>query len=246
MRHVFETMGTVASLELPGVDTSNLESVAEVFLAAEVRFSLYRPDSELSRVATGDLALTAASQSLRDTYARALDWSRATDGAFTPNRPDGATDLNGIVKADAIEAAGQVLLAAGCRDWSLDVGGDILVSGSAPNGSPWVIGIADPHARGSLLCSVALEGGRQAIATSGSSERGDHIWRGGSSEPARFAQVTVVADDIVTADVLATAIVSGGPQSLDEVSARWSVDVLAVDRDGGLLATPGFRRALAA
>ena len=245
MRHRFETMGTVASLELPGVDTSNLDSITEVFRAAEDRFSLYRPESELSRVAAGELALTAASETLRDTYARALDCSRATDGAFTPNRPDGTIDLNGIVKAEAIEAAGQLLVAAGCPDWSLNVGGDILVSGYAPNGSPWVVGVADPLARGSLLCSVVLDGHRRAIATSGAAERGDHIWRGGSTAPTHFAQVTVVADDIVTADVLATAIVAGGAVSLDEITERWQVDVLTVGRNGGLLATPGLRHALA-
>jgi thiamine biosynthesis lipoprotein len=55
----------------------------------------------------------------------------------------------------------------------------------------------------------------------------------------------VVADDIVTADVLATAIVAGGEEMLTEACARWDIDVLAVQTDGGLRATPGFRAALA-
>lgn len=244
MRHVFETMGTVASLELPAGNSAALDGVKEIFAEIDSRFSLFRPESELSRVASGELPLTATSPQLRDSYARALQWRDATDGAFTPNRPDSVTDLNGIVKAEAIEAAGRALDAAGCHDWSLNVGGDILVSGVQPNGSPWTIGLVDPADRAELLCSVTLRGARRAIATSGSAERGDHIWRGGSIEPAPFIQFTVIADDIVTADVLATAIVAAGPDGLDDITDRWPIDVLSIDRSGKLLATPGFRGAL--
>ena len=58
-----------------------------------------------------------------------------------------------------------------------------------------------------------------------------------------FVQVSVAADDIVTADVLATAIVAGGEAALDELSSREPVDVLAVRRDGTMAATPGWPRA---
>jgi thiamine biosynthesis lipoprotein len=54
--------------------------------------------------------------------------------------------------------------------------------------------------------------------------------------------VSVIADSIVTADVLATAIISGGQVSLDDSTARWPIDVLVVRRNGELLASPGFLR----
>jgi FAD:protein FMN transferase len=50
-----------------------------------------------------------------------------------------------------------------------------------------------------------------------------------------------MAGDIVTADVLATAIFAGGVPMLDRAADGWDVDVLAVRADGQLLATPGFR-----
>jgi thiamine biosynthesis lipoprotein len=74
---------------------------------------------------------------------------------------------------------------------------------------------------------------------------GDHIWLGGELRPAQFTQVSVMADDIATADVLATAIVAGGQAALDEFADRWPIDVLAFRRDRAALATPGFRRAIA-
>lgn len=240
MRTTFETMGTVVSLEWSG-DGGQLRSVRDIFEDADQRFSLYRPDSELSRIDDGSLELMDASSELREVYATALGWRGETGGAFTPHRPDGTLDLNGIVKAWAMADAGRTL---GNGDWCLNVGGDVLVSGQAEGGAPWVVGIVDPDDRTGLLTAVPVVGARRAVATSGSAERGDHIWTRGR-ERAEFTQVTVLADDIVTADVLATAIVSGGTASLDDLTARFDVDVLTVDRAGELRVTPGMRELIA-
>ncbi len=244
MRRVFDTMGTVASVEASGLDERTGLAVEHAMAAWDATFSLYRPDSELSRIAAGTLTLADSSERVRDTYALALSWSGRTDGAFTPHRPDGVLDLDGVVKALAIAEAGEILAAAGCHGVTINVGGDILIS-PRPTDGPVIAGIVDPADRTRLLTSVRLRGDRRAMATSGSAERGDHIWLGGSRAPAEFVQATVIADDIVTADVLATAIIAGGRAMLDEVTARFDVDVLTVDRGGDLLATPGLRAALA-
>jgi thiamine biosynthesis lipoprotein len=243
MRHVFPTMGTMVSLEAADLDPLALEHVEQLFADADARFTLYRPDSELSRVNATSIPLVDASPQLREAYAIAIDWRAQTDGHFTPTRPDGLLDLNGVVKAIAMRDAGDELERSGCRDWTLVVGGDLLASGRDHDQRPWTTGVVDPHDRTALLCAIELPDGRRAIATSGSAERGDHIW--GARGDAGFAQVTVVADDILTADVLATAIVAGGDDMLRTACERWSVDVLAVGRAGELTATPGFRAALA-
>ena len=84
----------------------------------------------------------------------------------------------------------------------------------------------DPGDRRALLCVVPLGDGRRAIATSGIAERGEHVWRR-PVEPGDvpFVQVSVIAEDIVTADVLATAILAGGTPTLDTVTDRFDVDV---------------------
>ena len=243
MRHVFATMGTMVSLEIADPSAALLPRIESIFAEADARFSLYRADSELSRVNSGALSLLDADPALAEAYALALEWRSQTDGCFTPTRPDGLLDLNGVVKAIAMRDAGEALAASGARDWTLVVGGDLLASGHGPGGAPWSTGIVDPVDRTALLCAVELHEPRRAIATSGSAERGDHIWSAtGRSE---FLQVTVVADDILTADVLATAIIAGGETMLRSACERWPVDVLTVDRAGELSATPGFRRALA-
>jgi len=241
VRTTLTTMGTVASLDLEEEFRALLLPIRAVLDRWESIFSLYRPETELSQVASGRLALAQTSPIVREVYATALEWSARTDGAFTPHRPDGVLDLNGIVKALAISDVGVILERAG--RWSVNVGGDILASARALDDDER-IGIADPFARGALLATVSLTGSRRALATSGSAERGDHIWRGGASTAIEFVQATVIADDIVTADVLATAIIAGGGEQLDRITARFDVDVLTVDRAGNLRATPGLSRAL--
>ena len=241
--HVFDTMGTTVSLRFAGATApaSVLDGVEGAFRAFDERFSLYRTDSEISRVARGELPLTRTGAELREAYAEALDWSRSTDGAFTPHRPDGVIDLSGTVKAKAMEAAARVLDSSGEADWMLVVGGDILTRGTL-DGLPWRAGVVDPDDRGTLLCAVELVGRRIALATSGTAERGEHIWcTGDPRAPQRYRQVTVLADDIVTADVLATALVAGGPEHCPQLLNRFDIEAITVDNAGNLTATPGLQ-----
>ena len=244
--HVFEAMGTVVSLTLPEEkDTAAaVGAVIRCFADFDERYSLYLPDSELSLIARGELALTASSEELRSTYAASLRWRDETGGAFTPHRPDGTVDLNGTVKALAMQAAADELFCAGFLNWCLNAGGDVLSAGYQPDGAVWRVGVVDPADRSALLFAIALNGTRHAVATSGSAERGDHIWSAAAIDRS-YVQVTVVADDIETADVLATAIIAGGPSSLATIVGRWPVDVLTVARDGAMTATPGLATALA-
>jgi thiamine biosynthesis lipoprotein len=250
-------MGTVVSLAIPAAPGTALQAsveeleaatavVEQLFKGLDRTFSLYRPDSEASAMARGELALRDASPDMRRLYVEASEWRTLTEGAFTAERPDGVVDLSGIVKAHAIREAGTSLLALGLKDWCLNAGGDVLVDGSPTPGSarPWLAGIIDPEDRATLLTAFPLgNAGKHALATSGTSERGHHIWSAGlkAARNEGFRQVSVAAADIITADVLATAIMAGGAGTLALATSHWEVDVLAVKNDGGLLATPGFR-----
>jgi thiamine biosynthesis lipoprotein len=236
----FETMGTVVSLRHPG--SAPLAEIRAVFEAWDARYSLYRADSEASAIARGELTPVDASPAFRQAYAESLDWRIATSGAFTPHRPDGVIDLSGTVKARAMSEAAPLLDDSGDAGWLMAAGGDVCGRGDDA-GAPWRVGIVDPDDRHRLVSSVALDAGGEAVATSGVAERGEHVWRI-PSDGTPFTQVTVVADDIVLADVMATAILSGGRSSLDDVVDRFDIDVLAFDADGMMLATPGMRTRL--
>jgi thiamine biosynthesis lipoprotein len=251
----FHCMGTAISLSVPAAALAGAAgreralddaaaAVERVFAGLDGTFSLYRPESEASRLARGELTLREASAAMRARYADAAGWRLLTEGAFTPERPDGVPDLSGIIKGYAIKQAGAALGALQVEDWCLNAGGDVLVGGSPVPGTkaPWQAGIVHPRDRLSLVSGVSLGGiGRfAALATSGSAERGDHIWTAGAGR-SEFRQVSVAATDIVTADVLATAIVAGGRPMLDRATDGWDIEVLAVLSSGELLGTPGFR-----
>lgn len=230
----FETMGTVASVCAPG----GLGTAAGVRLLAEFdrlenRFTMYASESEAARVSRGELTLEQASAEYRLVLACALDWQRISRGAFTPYPPSGGIDLTGIVKAWAIEAGGSILDEAGIPDWCLNVGGDVLVRGQAAAGRAWRAGIADPDDPTRSTAFFEFTPRARAIATSGYSQRGDHIWRLGEPDPtAGFSQVTVTSSGIVAADVLATAILAGGSGTLLDALIEHPVDVLAIGPGG--------------
>lgn len=236
LRLVFPTMGTVASIRVdrPGRETAGLEDrITTVVDALDHEFSRWDPHSPATAVAEGRLRLGDTSDEHRAVYAQAIEWRNRTGGAFDPHRPDGSVDLAGIVKALAIERVGDVLDELDAVGWVCSVGGDVLARGTTDGGRPWSAGIVDPADRTVLIRTVRLVARHRAVATSGTAERGAHIWSS-SALPSedRFVQVSVVASDIVAADVLATAVMAdGAPLAALAASAHGCV-VLAVRPDG--------------
>ena len=119
--------------------------------------------------------------------------------------------------------------------WMVDASGDILVSGSRLDGSPWRVGIADPDVVGdpngtATIDVVELGDEHRALATSGDAQRGAHIWDPATGEAARhIVQASVIAKGLVDADVWATAIVAGGIGAFGSAAA-YGVEALAVLR----------------
>ena len=207
---VWEVMGTVVSLRIPDrfapFHDAGVAGVTNVLAMYDETYSLYRVDSPLSRLARNEVSLAELDDDVRDTYSRAIEWRNRTGGAFTPHRGDGVIDLSGIVKADAIAAGAEVLRANGISEFSLNVGGDIVVAGD----DTWPTAIGHPTNPHEIMSAVTLDADWCAIATSGTHDRGEHIWRAVTDGPVIVA-ATVVSHDIVTSDVWATAIISGGP-----------------------------------
>jgi thiamine biosynthesis lipoprotein len=235
--HVFRTMGTVASLRTPAPASSavlgRIEAIHEEY---DRTFSRYRPESPASLLARGDATPEEAGPVVEAALERSIRWRAATHGAFTPYAADGSVDLMGIAKALAMEEAEQVLDAE-LPGWVLNVGGDMAWHAWGDLQGR-LVGVADPADPQEVLCTVPLDAGWTAAATSGTSERGEHIRRSGRT--AEFRQATVLAGDVVTADVLATAVVAGGQDVLLEAAARPGVDVLAVTVRGEAVFTDGL------
>lgn len=196
--------------------------------------SPYRPDSDVRRIARGELAAADAHPWTRHVLDRCESWRWRTGGAFDaaygghdPGGGELPLDPTGLVKGWAVDVAAPVLRYATVddgTDWYVGAGGDVLLAAHA--GRTWRVGLQDPHDPGRVLTTVELRDG--AIATSGSSARGRHVLDPRTRRPATaVVQASVEAATLEEADVLATAAVAAGTgaESLlrDLAPARWWV-----------------------
>ena len=153
-----------------------------------------------------------------------------------------------MVKTWAAQRAIDRLLDAGIRDFTANAGGDVWIGDDVTQPIDWRIAIHKPvsiaAADAGTLTVIDLRGTKfRAMATSGSAERGLHIWNpkaGGKAPADSLLQVSVVAKDLVTADVWATAAFAEGPHCLSRLEKIEGVEALIVQHDGQLVATSGF------
>jgi len=197
---------------------------------AERRFSRHRRGSEVARLDRGELRLRDASPQLVEVLAIAEEFSRESGGVFGIERPDGTLDLDGVVKGWAAQRAADLLVRAGVERFCLNAGGDVVVRGGRGPGEPWQLAVRSPWAVAEHLAVVVLTDG--ALATSGTYERGSHVYDARSGRAAaELVSATVLADDLGTADVLATTVLALGRGGPAWAHARYGCSVLTVDAD---------------
>lgn len=247
MRFLETVMGIPMSIDIRDeVDAAPAaERAFRVLREADERFSAYRPDSEVSRAnATGEGGFDHSAD-FREVVAIGDAANVASGGAFRIRRPDGSWDLDGVVKGWAAARAARELAAAGLHDYCLNAGGDVVVAGTPGDGRPWSVGIRSPHAPAEMLAVLAVTDA--GVATSGAYERGSHIVDGRDDSVARsLLSVTVVADDLATADVLATAVFAMGPSGIPWALDTGARGVLAVDADDRIVGAGALSFAQAA
>ena len=248
-RHTVRTamiMGLPFSIHLRGTVEKRAADAAAQAVWETLRwfdriFSPYRPDSDISRIRGGDLTVRDADPAVREVLDFAEIARRITGGTFDV-RGGGTLDPSGIVKGWAASRAFAALSTLGV-DHYLNAGGDVQLQSLSAD-RPWRIGIEHPDDPQGLLTVVELATG--AVATSGGTHRGAHIWDPSTGAPATgIAQATVVGPSLVWADILATAVVAGGLERLDRSQWPPGHELLLVTDQGRLLGTSGFRGLLA-
>ena len=165
---------------------------------------------------------------------------------------DGARiDLGGIGKGLAVRWAAARLADAGVGAM-VDAGGDVAVSGSAPDGGPWRVGVEDPMARGEgehempehELPLLVLAIRDAACATSSTRLR---RWRAGGAQVHHLvdprtgspggeglAAVTVVGPDPAWAEVWSKALFLHGVEQIRDRAERLGLAVAWAGVDGVL------------
>lgn len=236
VRRVGHVMGMPISLALRGRHAGDLESEgAWVEAIATLRdvdrvFSTYRTDSFVSRLDAGRLDLRDCPPEVAEVLAVGERARRESGGAFDVRR-GGRLDPSGVVKGWAVERAARPLRRLADTDFCLSAGGDMVCHVADPARAPWRIGVEDPHDPMRVVAVVPVRHG--AVATSGLAHRGGHVTDARTGEvPTALASVTVVADDLVTADVDATAAFALGADGPDWLARRAGRCGLVVIADG--------------
>lgn len=235
-------MGTMASVHVH--DQAGPEIVDEAVDAMwlelerlEEIFSTFRPTSEISRINRGELHLLDASADVIEVVDACTWLEHVSGGSFRARRPgDSMVDPAGFVKGWAAELAAHCLDRAGLQRWYLSVGGDIQTRGTAGDGSPWRVAIADPNSDDPRAIRAIVEVIGDAVATSGTAARGRHVWDGRTDRPAAsLASMTVVGPHLTWADAFATTAFVMGLDGVDWVAKFDGYRALAITLDGELV-----------
>lgn len=147
-------------------------------------------------------------------------------------------NLSAVVEGHALEEIGRLLTERGHRNWLLEIGGEILARGHAPDGSPWVAGIQTPDAPvGELFSRIELHD--ECLATAGTyrqffaehQKRLSHLLdpRTGRPISSDLASVSVVHPKPALADAFATALLVLGRQRGEAIARQVRLRVLWIE-----------------
>jgi len=232
------------------LDTNKaIEEAVAILHEADSIFSLYKSDSPLSKLARGETSVAECAPVVSEIWDLCEKWTIETEGWFTAFTSEHTFDPSGVVKTWAASLAAEKLEQHGITDFAMNAGGDIRLSKEITTGFAMRIGISTPVTIASedagVLTVVDLnESNYRAVATSGTAERGVHIWNPKSNGWAnQLAQVTVVSEDLVSADVWATALFAAGDQGL-ALAEKHGLQALFVDLEGQLSSTKSFTELL--
>lgn len=232
----------------PSSDLSRLNCAAGTWVVVDMRLVRALAAALRARTETGGLfdptvlpALVAAGYDR--SFALLTNRASAPVDGWHPNaavelEPDSrrvrveagaAVDLGGIGKGFTAARALEAMRAAwpSLQGGLVDLGGDLALWGSPPEGGRWLVDIADPRSPGRVDWTLELTGG--GVATSGRDTRRfgpdrqlHHLIDPATGRPAAAGPlaVTVVAPSATEADAYATALAVADPAAAGVMLAR--------------------------
>lgn len=226
-------MGTVVSFQVDDEDLSEelvthaLDDACVELHQLDERFSLWKNESELSRLRAGEVSETSAL--MDEVFQLCSDAYDMSAGFFNAWAMPGGFDPTGLVKGWAGERALSILAQHGVTSALVNAGGDICVL----PGSTYQVGIRHPLIVDALCGAVTVN---SSVATSGVYERGDHLINPVGSGVAAIS-ATIVGGRLAIADALATALAVGGKGVLYLLEAIEGVEGFFIDAEGAMFQT---------
>ena len=184
-----------------------------------------------------------------------VDWNNISvdpvNNTVTLNDPDSSIDLGAVAKGYVADKITEYLESLSITGAIVNMGGDMRLIGTKPDGSMFNIGINDPFDSGSV--SMALYLSDTSVATSGTYERCfekdgvlyHHILDPQTGMPCDtdIRSVTVITKSATDADCLCTVcILKGSSQSLSLIERIPDTEAVFITNDGSVLTTSGAER----
>jgi len=211
-----ESWGTVILFELSSQKV-NEEKLTQAFTEAEQFiyhvdevFSTHKENSIISQLKREEIEITTCSSEVQEVWGLCKQISELTEGAFNPWIK--GFDPSGLVKGWAAQKCGEIFEKYGVENSLVNAAGDLALRGGLLKDggvTPWEIGIRNPEIKDEIVERFKINTG--AIATSGSYEKGAHIYDPFTNLIAIGARsATVIGPDAAIADALATALMVSG------------------------------------
>ena len=171
------------------------------------------------------------------------------NSAVMLKHPGQKIDLGGIAKGLATDECNKIIEKFKFAQGYINIGGNVSVIGSNPNGEPWKVGIRHPRRTDHLIGMVKLE--NKAIVTSGDYERFfdcqgvryHHLLNPLTGYPGKagLTSVTVIAENGCLADALSTAVfLSGIEKSRDLLKRFPETEAVIIDETENIYITKGL------
>jgi thiamine biosynthesis lipoprotein len=237
MHHLENVMGTVVTIdiytdaEVSAADvTPQLHRARAVLHNVDEVFSTWKEHSPISRLRRGDVTIAETPPEVAEVVRLCATARDLSGGWFDPWAMPGGFDPTGYVKGWAAQRALAALVSPGVSGAIVNAAGDIASFGGRAGANSFRFGIVDPLSPENLACIVELT---DALATSGTYERGEHLIDPHSGmASARVASASVSGPDLGLADALATAVAVAGGEGLARVEELGGYEAMVITFDG--------------
>ncbi len=213
----------------------DMEKVFDYFREVDEKYSPFKETSEVGKLNRGE----KVSDEMKEILRLAQILKEDTDGYFDIVKPNGKIDPSGIVKGWAIKNAADVLRKKGYTKFFVDAGGDAEIVGKN-----WKWGIRNPFNVKEIVKVLKLS--NCGIATSGTYERGQHIYDpvGRRAIIQEIVSMTVIGSNVYEADKLATPAFAMGKGGIKWIEKQKGFEGYMIDSDGIATMTTGFDKYL--
>lgn len=228
-------MGMPITVEISGVSDIDaspmINKVFDYFTHIDILYSPFKESSQVGKFNRGELI----SSEMKKILDLAEKTKKETEGFFNIKKPDGLIDPSGIVKGWAIKNAAKILKEK-YKKYYVDAGGDAEIVGK------WMWGIRNPFNTKEIVKVLDLED--CGIATSGTYERGQHIYNPitKKSEITDILSLTVIGPNVYEADRFATGAFAMGKSGIRFIESLSGFEGYMIASDGIATMTSGFEK----